>query len=568
MVIGDIPWVAQAADAFLSKIFAVSYSIAGINVLHGNPADHLVHRHTHRVVRGTLAIFGRPDGRLSALSTAEASVCLSVNQASSIQSRGGTCESITIGHNPFQLDLAFNGIVLKRHRPLFLCERLLVEADAQNEKTAGLALNGNEEKHEGSRNWRKSALGLDALFRKNRKPSKFVNWNASMSKVVDCSVTLQIHKRRSAPALLGAYLNIDDRAKATGGSKGGSREDGEMNSDGDIVTMGEVVQGAILNREYKDRMHRLFAHLDSDHDGFLSREEFVNGICNLMPQSNITETEALVMFRETDTNGSGKVSYGDFVNFIQGSHYGYGGGGIGLGGLHGFKLPPIHRDGRGVIQIEASKEKYFGETMRKLNKTNGKQKNVLLQTQDGTTPSLPIVNEELESEDIDFELARNHHLVQELYETRIASLQRFVSMTVLFHQMGRRVEQFFSLISFGWWGYRMDRTHSIMRIATTASPVSGADLRHRMAHLRLLKKVQHSVDVISNAYLAYKKRLQEAKLQELVRQAAVAESYNQKKDLDNAAYNSGAPNTVRESASLRPRNVVVAEEDDKEDSGL
>lgn len=97
VVIGDIPWVAQAAEAFLSKIFAVSYSIAGLNVLSGNPADHLVHRHTHRVVRGTLFVCGRPDGRLSALSSAEAAVCLAFNQTSSIQSQGGVCESLSIG---------------------------------------------------------------------------------------------------------------------------------------------------------------------------------------------------------------------------------------------------------------------------------------------------------------------------------------------------------------------------------------------------------------------------------------------------------------------------------------
>ena len=66
VVIGDpCPWVAQSAEAFLSKIFACSYSIAGLNVLSGNPADHLVHRHTHRVVRGSLFVSGRPDGRLS-----------------------------------------------------------------------------------------------------------------------------------------------------------------------------------------------------------------------------------------------------------------------------------------------------------------------------------------------------------------------------------------------------------------------------------------------------------------------------------------------------------------------
>lgn len=107
VVIGDpCPWVAQSAEAFLSKIFACSYSIAGLNVLSGNPADHLVHRHTHRVVRGSLLICGRPDGRLTALTSLEASTCLAVNQASSIQSLGGTCESITIGHNASELPLS------------------------------------------------------------------------------------------------------------------------------------------------------------------------------------------------------------------------------------------------------------------------------------------------------------------------------------------------------------------------------------------------------------------------------------------------------------------------------
>jgi hypothetical protein len=124
-VIGDIPWVSQAAEAFLSKIFACSYSIAGVNVLSGNPADHLVHRHTHRIVRGTLMVCGRPDGRLSALTSLESSVCLSVSQASSIQSLGGTCETINIGHNPFKLPLAAHTITLEQHRPKFLCETML-----------------------------------------------------------------------------------------------------------------------------------------------------------------------------------------------------------------------------------------------------------------------------------------------------------------------------------------------------------------------------------------------------------------------------------------------------------
>ena len=121
--------MAQSAEAFLGKIFACSYSIAGCNVISGNPADHLVHRHTHRVVRGSLFVCGRPDGRLTALTTLEASTCLAVNQASSIQSIGGTCESITIGHNMSELPLSYKHVSLPTLRPQFLCEKLLDESD-------------------------------------------------------------------------------------------------------------------------------------------------------------------------------------------------------------------------------------------------------------------------------------------------------------------------------------------------------------------------------------------------------------------------------------------------------
>ena len=128
-----------------------------------------------------------------------------------------------------------------------------------------------------------------------------------------------------------------------------------------------------------------------------------------------------------------------------------------------------------------SSKKYFGEDIRRLNDARDKG-------------------------DVDFTLARDQHLIQELYETQIASMQHFVAMTVKFHHMGHRVEEFFSKISFGLLGYRMDRTHSIMRIATTASPVSGADVCQRMEHMRLVKKVKRSLDVISLAYLRHCKK--------------------------------------------------------------
>ena len=206
MVIGDpCPWVAQSAEAFLSKIFACSYSIAGLNVLSGNPADHLVHRHTHRVVRGSLLVCGRPDGRLTALTTLEASTCLAVNQASSIQSIGGTCESITIGHNMSKLPLSFRGIFLETHRPRFLCEKLLDDADA--DAGAGAA----------DKTKNKSSMKLTATGNLKMGPTSFADSGhySDTSTVDEFRQSLQNIEEDSCPAnrddeFLQSLMSLDE----------------------------------------------------------------------------------------------------------------------------------------------------------------------------------------------------------------------------------------------------------------------------------------------------------------------------------------------------------------------
>jgi len=448
VVIADIPWVAQAADAFLSKIFACSYSIAGLNVLSGNPADHFVHRHTHRVVRGSLVICGRPDGRLSALSTAEASVCLSINQASSIQSLGGTCESITIGHNPFKLPLTKNAIFLKRKRPLFLCERILVESDVKEESGIIPTLTNQ-----------KRFFSLPQILQECCRRREIDMSRIDSSSHHNCSIRPLVKKKRSAVALIGAYMNFDDPRN----NKSSSIADEED----EVLSVEKVVQEAIEEKKWSDNARKLFTAFDADGDGLISLVEFLASFHLL--SSSFSEEEIQNFFQSADLESCGYLDYDEFQQTLKTNL------------RCGIKLPPSNRNERGLIQMEASQEKYFGQILRKYSAGKSKK-------------------------DVDFLLARNQHFSQELYETRIASLQRFVAMTVMFHQMGKRVQEFFQKISFGCLGYRMDRTHSIMRIATTASPVSGADVRQRMRHLQLLKKVQHSIHVISTAYIRYKNR--------------------------------------------------------------
>jgi hypothetical protein len=290
----------------------------------------------------------------------------------------------------------------------------------------------------------------------------------------DSSIKLGL-QRRSAAALLGAYTNFEE-------VRSRDRLTSEVQHDG-ALTVDDIVVEAIDERKWSDQARKLFYALDLDGNGFLNEEEFIEGSYRL--KTLLSDEELRAMFRLVDGDGSGHLDYDEFLKMLSISDL-----------QSGIKLPPSNHDDRGIIQIEASKEKYFGETLRKVNA--GKAEN-----------------------DVDFMLARSQHFSQELYETRIASLQRFVAMTVMFHQMGKRVQEFFASISFGMLGYRMDRTHSIMRIATTASPVSGADVRERMRHLQLLKKVQHSIYVISTAYLQYKARKAAKRNDELERNAAI-----------------------------------------------
>ena len=72
-----------------------------------------------------------------------------------------------------------------------------------------------------------------------------------------------------------------------------------------------------------------------------------------------------------------------------------------------------------------------------------------------------------------------------LSETRFDSLQRLVAFFVMFHAMGKSVQDWWPRASLGMLGYDMSRSQSIMRVATTASPVSGMEVRERMLAIQM-----------------------------------------------------------------------------------
>merc|ERR1712127_961559 len=176
-------------------------------------------------------------------------------------------------------------------------------------------------------------------------------------------------------------------------------------------------------------------------------------------------TQLKNMFEEADENSNGTIELKEFLKMSWMSNVDV------LG-----KMSVKNRDGRNLAMVKPSEEVYFGEELK-----NSAPKGV------GA-----------------FIMSQSQNLAMELYESRIASMQRFTAMTVMFHQMGTRVQQFFPRISFGYWGYRMDRTHSIMRIATTASPVSGADVRDQMVQLHLRFKIQKAGNLVSRKFVSWK----------------------------------------------------------------
>ncbi|GAQ85582.1 putative type II Glutamine amidotransferase [Klebsormidium nitens] len=132
LVICDVPYVHQLLEIYVSKLFALSYSIASIDVHGANPLDHLVHRFTHRVTRGVLLAVGRPDGRFTTQTKNEAWVLMALLQAKSIVNLGVGAETLTVGHNLYSVKMIMDKhITIPSRRPRFICEAILGDAEAE-----------------------------------------------------------------------------------------------------------------------------------------------------------------------------------------------------------------------------------------------------------------------------------------------------------------------------------------------------------------------------------------------------------------------------------------------------
>lgn len=113
LVIGDVFWVNQLLKSYVSKLFALSYGIASLEVHGANPQGDLLHDFAHRVVRGTLLFLGVPDGRRNhKFKQRENTAIMTGKQANGIRNINVGPEVLIMGSNPDITNKGFTNSIL------------------------------------------------------------------------------------------------------------------------------------------------------------------------------------------------------------------------------------------------------------------------------------------------------------------------------------------------------------------------------------------------------------------------------------------------------------------------
>eukprot|EP00900_Chrysochromulina_parva_P025731 jgi/Chrpa1/7792/Chrysochromulina_OHIO_Genome00022035-RA len=481
LLIGDVPWVAQCTEAFVSKLFALSYSIADLQVWSANPQDHLVHRFTHRVRRGSLLAIGRPDARLNGLTSADSMIHLAINQACAIENLGANCECFTLGHHAHKIDLTNACLVLPTVRPKFLCELLLDAASKDRSAhggSNGVSPNGvrrgawpgedvaNQRRHGnfGGAIHSKSPQAARSKGKLNL-PSihKTAALEAAWDKPIDSAESFV--KQNLNPNYLAEPVSIRSMiARRTG--KGLSILMGTISpSDGSPMDVLDVFSSFYL-RVSLSISFGIARSFDISFGNARSVDiSFGNARAALL-KAVVSAAKQPMRAQPLDTLdtvgeqvGGSTALMGKMSQLQTKSHASTRQmlDDIADSDTLDYSAPAV----RALMSIHAIEQPYVGAWMRKPHRR----------------AEYPSVGDMMDRQ-------RN---VQVLYETRLASLQRFVGFLVLFHTMAKKVQDFWSFVSFGLLSYDMSRSQSMLRVATTASPVSGSDVREQILALEQLE---------------------------------------------------------------------------------
>ena len=411
LLIGDIPFVAQSIEAYVSKLFALSYSIATISVASANPTDHLVHRHTHRVVRGSLLAVGRPDARLNALTTADTATCLAINQACAITNLGAGCEAITVGHDANKPDMVDACLVLPATRPKFISEFAFADKGGFVHAQLGGQITVNR---------RKNVKLMINIPTPNSSSHRGASSRSGEEKS-DRSSSSTSSDRIASPAMRRKSQAVDLSKSFVKRLATASVFEGDAQIKSSAGPMAVLGQMAALKRDERDGTPPSHVHR----------------------RMKVTASECSFHQRMKDEVSSLRAR----------------------------------------MTVEKLREPYVGAWMQH-------------------SPAFEHLS-------VAQMMDRQRNL-QHLYETRFASLQRMVAFMVMFHSMGKAVQDFWPWVSCGLLRYNMSRSQSMLRVASTAAPVSGSEVRDRILELEREELEQWAARCIQRAVrwtLVLRKRL-------------------------------------------------------------
>jgi len=169
---------------------------------------------------------------------------------------------------------------------------------------------------------------------------------------------------------MGAYVNLEREARKKRNENIHQEE-----------PVSNVVNAMVKQVQGIENTRRVFNELDVNNDGVVSLEEFIAAYQTI--DAELSEEHLTHMFEEADINDKGELSFDDFLKIARMPSL--------LAGL-GTK----NRDSRGLVQVQASKVKYFGEEIRK-----------------HASPGVDSMA-----------MSQSQNFSMELYESRVASQQR------------------------------------------------------------------------------------------------------------------------------------------------
>jgi hypothetical protein len=244
---------------------------------------------------------------------------------------GGTCESITVGHNPSTLSLTKTDIFHGTFRPKFLCERIVAIVDEKEESRKRTALLSKQQQQ--------------------CKPSRTHSMRRMLWPVgggrslVDSTTSSDEVPTRSSNSLKGLFLDL--QSKSTKAIATANLAEGE-----ELSPERKVLASMIKERMRCGKLEKLVKSLDLDGSGSIDLEEFMSAYQTA--ETGMTRDLLANIFKEADLDGNGVLDIEEIryllrmpkTETIRKMYHG-----------------SANRDSRGLAQIDPNDEDFFGQEL-------------------------------------------------------------------------------------------------------------------------------------------------------------------------------------------------------------